>query len=132
MRRDGVVDEADLRRLRMWWFMRVFYGRINRIEFIGGLVLLGIILEGIIHLTDTFQTDIVIYIAIFAFFLFSTSLIMRRINDTGLRRSEKTGYAILLGFTFLYLILQGESPFPNEDGQPTKKLFSLRNLLLSQ
>ena len=133
--------EVDEKRERTPWILRIFLGRINRLEFFFGIFLLVIVFMSALALTSQISTlDAYSPLGYLLAVFFGSSLIMRRINDTGLRRNPMIVTIMMISFfiisplLILFLLYQEGSPNANEDGHPTPKspAISLTNLFLSK
>lgn len=118
---------------KRFWLIQLFHGRINRTEFLIGILIASLIywISGYI----SFNKDLIEYslkgISIFFFF----SVITRRVSDADLYKNAEFEKAALLHFIryyallfWIYLFKEG-NPHPNPDGPPPKKFTgSLMNL----
>jgi len=128
-----IANDYEQKRRAKWWFIRIFYGRINRMEFLLGNLLVAVIYGLLDLISKNVNSMVMIKIALIGIlFIFFCSMYIRRISDTGLSRHKIIFY---LGFFFasvvmltVFLFIRGQNKV-NEDGYPPKPFTgSLKNL----
>ena len=132
----SMTDEYESKKKKFLWPKKMFFGRINRTEFIIGYILLVAIFLTLIFL-NTIITSTILKIVIYGFLaFFYFSLCTRRISDIGIKHDPKIislvyfSMFIIPLLLFGYLIYAPGQSSVNEDGYPPEKFNgSIRNLL---
>jgi uncharacterized membrane protein YhaH (DUF805 family) len=113
----------------------LFSGRINRLQYLFGSLFVALVLiVGITPFKSLQETRLFVVFGVIAFFVFSYSLVVRRVHDTG-----HAWYFMLLwfvpfvGFFFwLYILFQKGEIAENVYGQPPNNNRKFFEMLLNQ
>jgi uncharacterized membrane protein YhaH (DUF805 family) len=135
-----LAKEADEKTKNSWWLLKLLRGRLNRIEFLIGILSLFIlILSSSILKSTLLETAIQGNTRLFIELVFQgimiiwyISLLSRRINDLSIARNKYLIiFYLLFGVIFLwYLLLIPGQKKPNEDGLPPKPGIDLRKIFI--
>lgn len=133
----SLIQQYEIKKKKSFWLIKIFLGRINRVELLVGFILIAILYffvdSFIDKKTSLFWVSFILKGFILVFFF---SLLTRRVSDTGVRKDKYLSYLVFGAYffasplLFLYLLIKEGEQNPNEDGYPPAKFTdSLKNVL---